>query len=74
MIILHPSFILTSLVQGIARSRELSLQSVITQYQQQQEFLQRDKVDALSSLNQDHRTELAELEVFWPRFVIIVQS
>jgi hypothetical protein len=64
MIILHPSFILTSLVQAMARSRELSLQSVITQYQQQQ-----------ASLQQDHRTELAELEVrFCLRFVTIVQS
>ncbi|OAX32014.1 hypothetical protein K503DRAFT_805595 [Rhizopogon vinicolor AM-OR11-026] len=48
--------------QVIARSREHSMQSIITQYQQQYESLQRDKVDALSSLNQDHRTELAEFE------------
>ncbi|OJA14323.1 hypothetical protein AZE42_09834 [Rhizopogon vesiculosus] len=48
--------------QEIARLRELSLQSIITQYQQQHEFLQCDKADALGSLNQDHHMELAELE------------
>jgi hypothetical protein len=48
----------------MACSRELSLQSVTTQYQQQQ-----------ASLQQDHRMELAELEVqFCPRFFTIVLS
>ncbi|KAG1837610.1 hypothetical protein C8R48DRAFT_680274 [Suillus tomentosus] len=49
-------------IQINANSRELDLQSTITQYREHQGFLERDKADALTILNENHHKELAELQ------------
>ncbi|KAG1846347.1 hypothetical protein C8R48DRAFT_779577 [Suillus tomentosus] len=42
--------------------RESDMQSAIAQYQQQNQYLQRDNANALASLDQNHRKEVAELQ------------
>ncbi|KAG0709129.1 hypothetical protein DFH29DRAFT_993300 [Suillus ampliporus] len=49
-------------IQITANSRESELQSVITQYQEHQELLERSNADALASLNDNHHKELAEFQ------------
>ncbi|KAG2135315.1 hypothetical protein DEU56DRAFT_913418 [Suillus clintonianus] len=42
--------------------RELDMQSVIVQYQEHNQSLQRDNADALASLDQNHRQEVVDLQ------------
>ncbi|KAG1802903.1 uncharacterized protein HD556DRAFT_1437962 [Suillus plorans] len=49
-------------VQITSNVRESDMQSAIAQYQQQNQYLQRDNANALASLDQNHRKEVAELQ------------
>lgn len=56
--------------QAITQSRELDMQSAITHYRRENEFIQRNKAETLASLDQHHQKELADLQVgFLPCYI-----